>query len=297
MTDATKLNIDADLVAALLRAQFPQWADLPVQPVRQSGWDNRTFRVGADLLARLPSAEIYVPQVDKEQTWLSRLAPHLPLPIPEPVGRGAPGLNYPWPWSVYRWIDGEVVSSSHPINDLSLATAAAMFLRALQQIKATDGPPPGKHNFFRGGRLTAYDGEARAALSRLTDAFDRSEIAAIWSDAISTEWTATPVWLHGDFAPGNLLIRDGKLSAVIDFGCMAVGDPACDGAIAWTSFTPAAREAFRKALAWDPATWRRGRGWALWKALILATGLVEGPAHDRAISTRVLSDIIADGRT
>ncbi len=217
---------------------------------------------------RLPSAARYAPQVAKEHRWLPVLAPHLPLPIPESLSMGAPGEGYPWPWSVRGWHNGAPVSEQ-PVEPTRLARDLAAFLGALHRIDATGGPPPGPDNFHRGGGLAVYDAETRAALD---GRIDTKAAADTWAAALASAWQGAPVWVHGDIAPGNLLVRDGRLSAVIDFGGMAVGDPACDLAIAWTHFTGEARDAFRAALPLDPATWARGRGWALWKALITAAG-------------------------
>jgi aminoglycoside phosphotransferase (APT) family kinase protein len=238
------------------------------------GWDNRTFRLGARLSVRLPSAAAFAPQVEKEHRWLPILASHLPLPIPEPLAMGAPGEGYPWPWSVRGWLDGAPMSQ-FPAEPAGLAHALAAFLAALHRIEAAGGPPPAPHNFHRGGSLAVYDAETRAALAALAGRIETAAAAKVWDAALGSAWASAPVWVHGDVAPGNLLVRDGRLSAVIDFGSMAVGDPACDLAIAWTHFTGVSRDTFRAVLPLDPATWARGRGWALWKALITAAG------HDR----------------
>lgn len=287
-------SIDAGLVRRLVAAQFPRWAHHPVRPVEPGGWDNRTFRLGRDLSARLPSAAAYAPQVAKEHRWLPALAPHLPLPIPEPLALGAPGEGYPWPWSVRDWLDG-APAGSHLAASPGLAQALAGFLRALQRVDATGGPPPGEHNFHRGGRLDVYDAQARAAIAALAGRIDADAAARAWAAALGSAWQEAPVWVHGDVAPGNLLVRDGRLGAVIDFGGAAIGDPACDLAIAWAWFTGEARQAFRAALPLDPGTWVRARGWALWKALITAAG------HDRNQreadrSWRVIDAILADER-
>lgn len=237
-------------------------------PAEPQGWDNRTFRLGDERLVRLPSAAAYVPQIEKEHRWLPMLAPSLPLSIPEPVGMGAPGCGYPWPWSIYRWIDGSCASVA-PVDDPSeLAATLGTFLSALQRADASDGPPAGPHNFHRGGPLATYDGETRDAIETLRHRIDVAAVTAIWDAALASSWDGAPVWVHGDVAPNNLLVRDGRLAAVLDFGSAGVGDPACDLAIAWTFLDPGSRRAFRDALDLDPDTWARGRGWALWKALI-----------------------------
>jgi aminoglycoside phosphotransferase (APT) family kinase protein len=286
--------IDATLARRLIDSQFPQWSELPITAVEVDGWDNRTFRLGAELTVRLPSGDWYAKQVDKEQRWLPVLAPQLPLPIPTPVARGEPGCGFPYPWSVYRWLDGELASHA-PIADLAaFATDLAGFLNALAGVDATGGPGPGEHNFHRGGPLGTYADEALDAMEALGDEVPRDAVARVWEDAMSTEWERDPVWVHGDVAVGNLLVRDGRLGAVIDFGTSGVGDPACDTVIAWTFLSGASRARFREALDVDAATWSRGRGWGLWKALITLVGHLERGAPEAALARRDITEILTD---
>ncbi|HVM83649.1 MAG TPA: aminoglycoside phosphotransferase family protein [Candidatus Binatia bacterium] len=289
--------IDVDLVRQLLAEQFPQWADLPIRPVEPGGWDNRTFRLGDRMSVRLPSAPHYARQVAKEQLWLPRLAPQLPLSVPTPLARGIPGAGYPFSWSIYRWLEGETARRDNITDMTAFATALADFLNALRRIDPTGGPEPGPHNFWRGGPLAHYDGETRAALERLVGQVDTAAALDLWEDALSSTWQERPVWLHGDVAQGNLLVRSGKLAAVIDFGTSGIGDPACDLVIAWKLFERESREVFRRALALDPDTWTRGRGWTLWKALILCAGMAGtiDPA-DIEDSRRVIDVLIDEHR-
>ena len=260
--------LDERLVRALIAAQFPEWAGLPVVPVVPGGHDHRTFRLGDELSVRLPSGPAYALQVPKEQRWLPRLAPQLPLAIPQPVARGVPGEGYPHEWSVYRWLDGVPASPETIADPLALVVELAGFLRALAAADATGGPPPGPHNFHRGAPVTVYEAETLRAVDALGDRIPRAAVLSAWDAAVTAEWRGEPVWFHGDVAEGNLLLREGRLAAIIDFGTCGVGDPACDVVIAWTLLRGEAREAFRSALGADDATWARGRGWALWKALI-----------------------------
>ena len=292
-----KIDIDAALVRRLVATQFPRWAHLPVTPVAFGGWDNRTFHLGEQMTVRLPSAAAYALQVEKEQRWLPRIAPHLPLPIPAPLAMGQPADGYPWPWSVYRWLDGEIATNA-PIADLSqFAIDLADFLVALYRIDAAGGPPPGPHNFWRGGALTVYDGETRQAIAALDGTIDTDAATAVWEAALAATWRDAPVWVHGDVAAGNLLVRDGRLSAVIDFGSSGVGDPACDLAIAWTLFSGESREAFRAALRLDDATWARGLGWTLWKALITLAALPGTNALAASASRRIMDDVLAERKS
>jgi aminoglycoside phosphotransferase (APT) family kinase protein len=282
-------GIDAALVKRLVKAQFPQWADLPVEPVKVDGWDNRTYRLGDSMTVRLPSAAAYAPAVDKEDEWLPRLAPFLPVPVPELLGKGVPGEGYPFHWSIRRWLDGETASVERIADLTEFATAVAEFLLALQACDATGGPPPGPHNFHRGGSPAYYDDETRAALVALAGQVDVAAAAEVWEAALASRFDARPVWFHGDVASGNLLVRDGRLSAVIDFGTSGVGDPACDLVIAWTMFSGESREAFRRTVAADAGTWARARGWALWKALIV---MASGQSVDA--NRLVIDEVLAD---
>ena len=260
--------IDEALAGRLVAACFPQWADLPVRAVVPGGHDNRTFRLGDRLAVRLPSAEGYAAAVQKEQFWLPRLAPALPLPIAEPVALGRPAVGYPWPWSVNRWLDGEAALAA-PIPDRTrFLQDLAEFLRALGQAPAADGPAAGPHSHHRGGDLRVYERDAREAIAALEDRTTAAWASAVLDHALSSRWARPAVWVHGDVAVGNLLVRDGRLAAVIDFGGCSVGDPACDLQLAWTWCTADEAAAFRTATGLDDATWRRAAGWALWRALI-----------------------------
>lgn len=287
------VEITPELAEALVAQQFPQWSQQSVTPVEPGGWDNRTFRLGQELLVRLPSRRPYVAQVAKEHRWLPVLARTLPLPIPAPVALGAPGLGYPWPWSIYRWLDGQPAISSSLTRSESLARDLAFFLEALHGIDPTGGPPPGEHNFFRGGPLSTYEQETREAIRCLHGQVDTDTCSRVWDAAAAATWTGQPQWVHGDVAAANLLLLDDRLAAVIDFGAIAVGDIACDLTVAWTLFTGPSRSAFRAAIRCDDATWARARGWALWKALILiAWG--RGPASAVSEARRVLLDVLCD---
>ena len=265
-----------------------------MRPVEAGGWDNRTFHLGPRMTARLPSAAQYALQVEKEHRWLPKLAPLLPLPIPIPLAKGAPADGYPWPWSVYRWLEGETADVGRIADLRRFATDLAGFLNALGRIDPAGGPPPGRHNFFRGGPLAVYDAETRRAIAALEGRIDTDAASAVWEAALGAEWDGSPVWFHGDVASGNLLVGVGRLSAVIDFGTSGVGDPACDLAIAWTLFVGESREAFRAALRPDDATWARGRGWTLWKDLITLAEHIDTDPSQAAEARRVLDKVLDD---
>lgn len=265
-----RIAIDAPTVARMVARQFPHWAHLPVTPVARSGWDNHTFHLGPAMKIRLPSAERYVAQVEKENRILPILARQLPLPVPAPLGIGRPDADFPWPWSIQRWIAGETASRETIADMAHFGHDLGRFLAALQRLDARDGPPAGAHNFHRGGDLAIYDAEARRSIAMLGDRIDGPAALALWEAALASRWTEPPVWVHGDIAVGNLLVREGQLSAVIDFGSCGVGDPACDLVIAWLFLDAPGRAAFRAALPHSSATWARARGWALWKAALMA---------------------------
>ncbi|WP_181766336.1 aminoglycoside phosphotransferase family protein [Streptomyces albidus (ex Kaewkla and Franco 2022)] len=288
--------IDADLVRRLIAGQFPEWAQFPVRPVEFGGVDNRTFHLGDAMTVRLPSAEGYAAQVDKEQRWLPVLAPQLPLPVPAPVAKGLPAEGYPFNWSVIRWIEGETVTAERIDDMTEFATALAGFLGALQKADPSGGPPAGVQSFFRGASLQTYDEETRRAIEVLGSR-DRGDTATeVWESALRATWHGPPVWFHGDVAVGNLLVRDGRLAAVIDFGCSGVGDPACDMTIAWTFLSGESRQAFREALGVDSATWARGRGWTLWKALVTLADPGSGGEWARRSLESVFDEYEQDGR-
>lgn len=247
------------------------------------------------MTVRLPTHESYVAAVDKEHRWLPVLASSLPVPVPVPLAKGDPGEGYPHPWSVRRWLDGETARTDR-IEDLcGVASDVGEFVLSRHRIDPADGPPAGPHSFHRGGSPAYYDDETRRALAALSGRIDKGRAAAVWDAAIGACWDGSPVWFHGDLAVGNLLVRDGRLAAVIDFGTSGVGDPACDLVLAWTLFSGAGRETFRSTIdqdiAVDDATWARARGWALWKALI---GLVGGDSRRAVIDHRVITEVLAD---
>ncbi len=281
--------IDVSLVRQLVASQFPDWAHLPIERVEPNGWDNRTFRLGSEMSVRLPSHQRNAAQVEKEQEWLPRLGPLLPLAVPTPLARGVPGHGYPWHWSVYGWLDGDTASVGQ-IDDLNdFASELARFLRALHQIDSSGGPAPGRHNFFRGGSLEVWEAETRDAIEVLGDHIDRGAVTEVWEAALQTTWHRDPVWLHGDLVTTNMLVRDGRLSAVIDFGCSGVGDPSCDLAISWMLFSGRSREVFREHLELDASTWARARGWTLWKRVV---ELADNPAYP--VARRVLDELVAE---
>jgi aminoglycoside phosphotransferase (APT) family kinase protein len=290
---ADEIDTDVPLVRRLLAAQFPQWAALPLEPVSSAGTVNAIYRLGEDMAVRLPRVPWAFGGVEKEQRWLPKLAPHLPLAVPVPLAQGAPGDDFPWPWSVLRWLEGETWSIDR-VGDLCAAAAAlAQFVTALRGIDAADGPSPARAE--RGSPLADRDALVREAIAALEGEVDTGAVSAAWQVALEAPaWDGPPVWFHGDLLPVNLLVVAGRLSAVIDFEVMGVGDPSCDLMPAWMLFSGESRDVFRTTLSVDEASWARGRGWALSVALIALPYYREtNPAfanHARYVIGEVLAD-------
>ncbi|HEY8827378.1 MAG TPA: aminoglycoside phosphotransferase family protein [Jatrophihabitantaceae bacterium] len=268
--DATKMHADeietdVALVRRLLAGQFPQWADLRIDPVVSYGTDHDIYRLGADLAARLPRIGWATKQAAKEAEWLPKLAPHLPLALPVQMAIGHPAEGYPFDWSVYTWLPGE--NANGTIDDLDQAAIdLAAFVKALRQVDTT-GAPQRPHG-GRGGPLAEGDAQVRRSVEQLGNRIDGAVALRSWAESLdASAWDGEEVWVHGDLLPGNLLVVDGRLSAVIDFGGLNVGDPACDLQPAWNVFAGDSRRGFRAELEVDDSSWLRGRGWALYQAV------------------------------
>ena len=262
---ADEIDTDADLVRRLLAAQFPQWADLPVERVESAGTDNAMYRLGSDLAVRLPRRPLNVGYLRREQRWPSILAPQLPVSVPIAVGLGEPGEGFPQPWTVVSWISGRNPVVGELTDPSGLALDLAEFIQALRKIDPDGGPPQN-----RGVPLGSVDRDSatREAIAQLHDDIDTDRARAYWERAIALPEPGGVFWSHGDLSPGNVLVADGRLTAVIDFGGVGVGDPTVDLIVAWNLLPASAREAFRTALDVDDSTWERGRAWAMSIALI-----------------------------
>ncbi len=261
---ADELETDESLVRRLLVAQFPSWAELPIEALPAGGTDNAIYRLGDELSVRLPRRGDWAAgSLDKEFEWLPKLAPLLPLPVPTPVARGAPGEGYPHEWAVYDWLDGEDAASA-PLDLSRAAVDLAELLTALWRIDSAGGPPPGG----RGGPLGLRDKATRAGIAALGDLIDADAVTAVWEHALAaSDWDGPPVCIHGDLDARNLLVRDGLITGVLDWSCLCVGDPACDVKVAWAVLDAETRPIFRELLDIDDATWARGRGWVLSQAM------------------------------
>ncbi|MEV1246044.1 aminoglycoside phosphotransferase family protein [Nonomuraea sp. NPDC050022] len=313
----TRPLIDAALVRRLVDAQFPQWAELPLKLLEPAGSDHVIYRLGEELSVRLPRHTGAIGQAKKEYEWLPRLAPHLPLAIPVPVGVGEPGYGYPWPWAVSRWLDGEVATVETLASSSEAAVELAEFLTALQRFAPGDIPAASAREDLTGRPLADRDRATRAAIAQvgttsgvvsgvasgaasgaavdtgLGAVFDAAAMTELWDAALSVPgWDRPPVWFHGDFHTGNLLTADGRLSAVIDFGELGIGDPACDLTIAFTLMSAESRTAFRAALGVDDDTWTRGRGWALATGLNAYTSYAATNPRVAAQTTRQITEAL-----
>ena len=292
---ADRIDIDELLVRRLLAGQFPQWADLPVTAVPTSGTEAAIYRLGDEMGVRLPYTLGKDNRIEKVDRWLPRLAPRLPLSTPEPLALGAPCKEYPSAWSIVRWLEGEEATLERLDNPVEAARTLAEFVRAMIAIDATEGPAPGTHNFWRGVPLTSRDEMTRRSIGESEGLIDTEAVTQAWEhDLAAPAWNGPPTWLHGDLAPDNMLLNDGKLSAVIDWGGLGVGDPATELLPAWNLFRGASREAFREAIGFDDATWARGRG------LALSTGIVGLLSYNISIPVRakrandVIREVLAD---
>ncbi len=261
---ADELETDDVLVRRLLAVQFPSWAELPIEALPSGGTDNAIYRLGEDLSVRLPRRRDWASgSLDKEFEWLPRLAPLLPVLVPTPVARGRAGDGYPHEWAVYDWLDGEDAASV--ALDLSRAAVdLAELLAALRRIDPAGGPPAAG----RGGPLRPRDEVMRAGIAALGDSIDVDAVTEAWEHALAApDWEGPPVWVHGDLDARNLLVTDERITGVIDWSCLCVGDPACDVKVAWAVLNAETRPILRELLEIDDATWARGRGWALSQAI------------------------------
>lgn len=288
------LHITAELARKLIIQQFPEYGHLPVTPVEKQGHDNRTYRLGSHMLIRMPTAESYALKVPKEQEILPKLKPYLSIDIPCPLKMGVPSGDYPYPFSIYKWLEGQSINLLE-LDDRALQQLAfdlAKFLKELQGIRWVDGLLPGQHNWWRGDHISVYDKEARDQIAQLVGVIDTQKAMDLWEQALQTKWNKPPLWIHGDFAVGNMLMQNGNLSAIIDFGGMACGDPACDLVIAWTFLKGKAREIFIREMTLDNDTWLRSKAWALWKATFELCQIGDKNSPDALAQKSIIEDVV-----
>ena len=292
---ADQVEIDESLARALVASQFPRWASLPITHVRSGGTENVVFRLGDDLALRMPMTRGAVGGLLKEVRWLPVVAPHVSLAVPEVVAVGEPDEGYPFPWAVVRWLEGQDALAARVDSADRLAQDLGAFVQELQSIDMTDAPAPGSEGFVRGVPIAQREEHFRSAVAECDGLVDVERVTAIWDDALAAPlWDGPPVWLHADLIPGNLLVREGRLAGILDFGAMATGDPAYDLTPAWHVLEGAARARFLALTGADDATVRRARG------LVVSGGVIAWPYYLHtnpamvAIARRGIEAVLAD---
>jgi aminoglycoside phosphotransferase (APT) family kinase protein len=285
-----KVSISVSLVGRLIATQFPEWADLPIKHVPSDGTQHALYRLGEDMVVRLPHVQDADGQARKEFQWLPLLAPSLPLAIPVPLVMGDPADSYPWHWSVYRWFEGDTAATGRIANHRQAATDLGKFISALQRADPAGAPMSG-----RGVSLTQRDSYTRKAIASLDGTIDADAVTAAWeASLLAPAWESALVWTHGDLFPSNILVKDGRLSAVIDFGDAGLSDPACDMLGAWSFLSVDVHEFFRAELSVSDATWARGRGWALSIALLALKYFRGAKVPIVHVATKVVREVLAD---
>ena len=286
-----EVDVDHELVRRLLGTQFPELAVLPVEAVKSTGTVNAIYRVGDELCVRLPRVHAWARHLETELQWLPTLAPHLSLAVPEPVARGVPAHGYPFTWAVYRWRAGETFATDRVADEHQAAADLAQFVTEMRSIDPAGAPRSGR------APLRRLDAVTRSAIHSLRGIVDTDAVTAAWESALdSPAWDGTPVWIHGDLLPPNLLVERGRLTAVIDFGSVGIGDPAADVIAAWSVFGAGGRDAYRGALDVDDAAWSRARGFALHQALLIIPYYPETNPEFVAMAMRTVDEVLADQR-
>ena len=291
---ADQCEITVDTVSRLIASQFPRWSGLPIQPVRSYGTVNALFRLGEDIVLRLPlrPRRDIRDELRRQHAMVERIAARVPVPVPEPLAIGEPGSGYDGVWAAYRWIPGET-ASEHAIGDADrFAEDLAGFVTALHTLDTGGGTWNGK---TRGGPLHTRDSDVRRRLAECANLVDTVRLTQVWERCLRADIPATRhVWLHADLLPGNLLVRDGRLAAVIDLETACIGDPAVDLMPAWNLLPPGARDTYRRALGVNDATWERGRGWALSQAIVALPYYLHTNPVMVATARRTLAAVLED---
>jgi aminoglycoside phosphotransferase (APT) family kinase protein len=285
-----EVDLDVEQVRRLLVTQFPYWAALSLDVVHSTGTVNTIYRLGDEMCVRLPRVQRWAGDLERELQWLPTLAPHLPLAVPERIARGDPGVGYPFPWAIYRWLEGETFARDRIGDEGQAAADLARFVAQLRRIDPSGAPLSRRDTPMR-----LRDAESRAAIGSLRGIVDTAAATAAWERSLrAPAWDGNPVWTHGDLLPPNLLASGGRISAVLDFGNVGIGDPAVDVIPAWSVFSNDGRDAFRDALDVDDATWTRGRGFALHQALLIIPYYPETNPALATMATRTVEAVLAD---
>jgi aminoglycoside phosphotransferase (APT) family kinase protein len=286
---AAEIDVTEGLVRRLLDEQHRDIAGLPIAPLA-NGWDNVIFRLGDEFTVRVPRRQMAAVLVENEQRWLGVLAPRLSIPIPVPVRFGAPTEYFPWYWSVCPWFEGQMAADTSLSDPTAEAVRLGEFLEALHLPAPDDAP----ENPFRGQPIAEVTPRFESNLERLDSLVEAGSVEARWRELADVpEWGGAPVWLHGDLHTANVLVQDGSLSAVIDFGDITSGDPAVDFAVAWMLFDSRQREVFRASAGGiDDATWSRGQAWALHFALVYLVNSADNPRFQR-MGTALLDTVLS----
>jgi aminoglycoside phosphotransferase (APT) family kinase protein len=291
-----EIDIDMALVGRLVASQFPGWRAMPCKEVDSAGTDNAMFRLGHEMVIRLPRIALAERGIEKEIEWLPRLAPHIPFPIPEVLGVGEPRDGYPFRWAIYTWLAGEE-PTPRVAGSKQLATDLAEFVLALRDVQIRDGTGVNLPESYRGGSLVDRDAFTRAAIVGSAGLIDTSAATEVWESALELpQYQGARRWFHGDIKPDNILTNRDRLTGIIDFGCLAVGDPAVDQIVAWNLLTHESRKVFRDLLAADEDTWARGRAWALTIGLLQLPYYKESNPRLARVSKYQIGEIIADYR-
>lgn len=286
-----EFDIGIALIKRLLIEQFPHFAERSITAVRSTGTVNAIYRLGDELYVRMPRLKEWAESIDNEWVWLPKFAPHISLNIPKPLGRGTPTNYYPCPWAIYHWIDGSPYQDELIEDQYQVAHDLANFIKELRRIDSRGAP--------RGGRdpLIELDTVTRSAIASSRNVLDSHVVSAAWALSLKAlPWDGKPVWIHGDLLKSNLLVKDGRLYAVIDFGGVGIGDPAADVVPAWSVFNKAGRETFRQALDVDDNTWGRARGYALHQALMIIPYYQETNPDFVTMAKSTVNEILVDFR-
>ena len=289
-------QITTKLIKRLIDVQFPEYNNLKIKAVKKQGWDNRTFRLGKEKLIRLPSGEYYSEKIIKENNFLPKLAPYLTTKISKPLKIGKPSDIYPFNFAIYDWLEGTSANHLQFSNKelQMIAKDLTVFLNELHCINNLNGPLPGKHNGWGGGELNLFDKDTKNQIGKLRNIINKTKSLDLWEQAKSSKWNKKPVWIHGDFYLGNFLIKNNKLTAVIDFGGMAKGDPAKDLGIAWTFLRNESKEIFKNKIQYNLDTWIRAKGWVLWKATFELCKTKDKNSEYANSQKRIINEVIID---